>query len=492
VSERPPPRPDLGEPPQTPFATWRRLHPAAIAVWAAGIVGNLAFPIVLFLLVGEDQGPIGVFAVVTVVAMLATVVRWSRFAYKIDRDALVLRGGLLQRWERTIQRSRIQSVDVVRKLTHRLFGVVELRVEVVGGQTTEGSLVAVTPWEADALRGILIADRPPETDRAEPPLIRMRPRDLLLAGVTGGRIAVLAGIVGWATQLLPGDLFVRVLDRVAGADRSEVETIAAIAAALVIGSIVISLISTVVVYWGFTAERHGDRLVISRGLLQTRRTVVPLARIQSIRLEENLIRRPFRLASLRVLTAGYGKRSGDEQQTSMLVPVAARDRCTGIAATILGWSELPAVEVGAAPRSALWLRLARAAAVGVVAVVVWAITNDDRSLAIAIPILSSVLLLAILSWRGLGHAVSDRHVVARWGTLLRRTSVAATSNVQHLVLRRTPVQRLFGLATVRLAIPKASMEMIDLETGVADERFDELTTRLLHPDDDPAAARAAG
>ncbi|MBA3622369.1 MAG: PH domain-containing protein [Euzebyales bacterium] len=48
--------------------------------------------------------------------------------------------GLLQRQRRVIPFDRIQAVESVRKLRHRLFGVVELRIETVGGASTEGKL----------------------------------------------------------------------------------------------------------------------------------------------------------------------------------------------------------------------------------------------------------------------------------------------------------------------------------------------------------------
>ncbi len=100
---------------------------------------------------------------------------------------------------------------MVQKLTHRVFGVVELRIEVVGGRGTEAALVALTPEEATQLRAILMADHAEDAvDLSEPPLVRMRPADLLLAGATGGRVAVVAVMAGWAFQLLPEDTFVGV------------------------------------------------------------------------------------------------------------------------------------------------------------------------------------------------------------------------------------------------------------------------------------------
>jgi putative membrane protein len=456
---------------------WRRLHPAAIAVWASGVVRGLALPIVFFLVIGRGDS-IGLAAFAGGVAVIGSVVRWSRFGYRLDDRALHLRGGLLQRWERTIQLPRIQSVDVVQKLTHRAFGVVELRIEVVGGQSTEAPLVALLPDEATRLRALLASDLAEEGEPSAPALVRMRPRDLLVAGLTGGRVAVVAAIAGWAFQLLPEDTLVANLDRLAGTDRSGLETALLIAGALLGASVVISLATTVVVYWGFTARRKDDRLVITRGLLQTRRSVIPLGRIQAIRIEENLIRRVFGLASIRVLTAGYGKESGDQQQASMLVPVAGRERCLEIAEAVVGSDGLREVVLRAAPTRALVRRLVFASIVGLAALALGLAALPESVRIATFPALPVAIGFGYLSWRALGHAVLARHVVARSGALQRRTTVAARANVQHLILHRSPTQRPFGLASLTLAIPKASASVIDVADEVAEERFDELAARL--------------
>ncbi len=461
----------------TPFAAWRRLHPAAIAVWISGIVGSFAIPLLVLLVLGGERGPLFFSSAIGAIAVVGSVIRWTRYWYRLDGQTLVIRGGLLQRWERTLQPARIQSVDVVQKLTHRLFGVVELRIEVVGGTGTEGSLVALTPEEANSLRALLLADHVAD-DPTEPALVRMRPADLLLAGATGGRVAVVAAMAGWAFQILPEGTFVETLDRLAGAERSDLETVLVIGAVLLTASIVISLVSTVLVYWDFTAVRRDDRLIITRGLLQTRRSVVPIARIQAIRLEENLIRRAFGLASLRVLTAGYGRGSGDEQQSSMLVPVADRRRCLELAEAVLGSAGLRSAEILLAPRRALVRRLCFAAILGTAALAL-GLAFRNGALAAALPVLPLALGFQFLAWRALGHAIVGPHVLARSGALVRRTTVADQANIQHLVLSRSPTQRPFGIASLTLAIPKAATSVIDVDDGVAEERFADLAARLV-------------
>jgi putative membrane protein len=202
-----------------------------------------------------------------------------------------------------------------------------------------------------------------------------------------------------------------------------------------------------------------------------------VGRIQAIRIEENLIRRVVGLASIRVLTAGYGKESGDQQQASMLVPVADRERCREIAEVVVGSDGLRHADLRPAPTRALVRRLVVASFVGVAALILGLALPGGARIAtfLVLPVASG---FAYLSWRSLGHEVLARHVVARSGALQRRTSVAARANVQHLTLHRSPTQRPFGLASLTLAIPRASASVIDVDADVAEERFDELAARL--------------
>jgi putative membrane protein len=294
--------------------------------------------------------------------------------------------------------------------------------------------------------------------------------------VTGGRVAVVAAMTGWAFQFLPEGSTFETLDRLVGAERSDLETVLVIAGALLTASILISLVSTVLVYWDFTAVRRGDRLVITRGLLQTRRSVVPIARIQAIRIEENVIRRAFGLASIRVLTAGYGRGSGDEQQSSMLLPVGDRQRCLRLAESVLGSAGLRNAEVLPAPHRALVRRLSFATILGIAAMAL-GLAFRDGAFAVALPVLPLALGFEFLAWRALGHAIVGPHVLARSGALVRRTTVADQANIQHLILHRSPTQRPFGIAT--LPPPKAATSVIDVDDEVAEERFADLAARLV-------------
>jgi putative membrane protein len=454
----------------------RRLHPAAIAIWSVEFVRRVGLGFVPLLVTGRWGRAIAVGLIVS--AIVSSVVRVLRFRYRLDGSTLVVQGGLLWRWRRVLPLSRIQSVDVVQRLVHRWFGVVELRVEVVGGRQTEAALVAVKPGEADALRGVLLSGHR-EAPSAVPPLVRLGAGSLFLAGITGGRVAVFAVLLGYLQELLPENVVEGVFDRFGRAGLTGLGALFVGVALFLLVSLVVSIVATVVVYWDFTIARDGDRLIITRGLLQKRRAVIPIRRVQAVRLEENLVRRAFGLATLTAALAGYAGQQDEQQQSGMLLPIAARDVALAVASDLLGApADVLASHLHPAPSRALARRALYAAVAGLGTGIAAVIAFEAIGYLgfIALP---AAAALGFLSWQTLGHTVAGRHAVTRSGVLVRRTTFTALENIQHLVMSASPFQRLFRLATVRLGVSRARPEAVDLDAGQAEDRFEMLSSRML-------------
>jgi putative membrane protein len=456
----------------------RRLHPAAIAVWSVEFVRRVGLGFVPLLVTGRWGRAIALALVAA--ALVSSAIRALRFSYRLDGSTLVVQGGLLWRWRRVLPLTRIQSVDVVQRLVHRWFGVVELRVEVVGGRETEAALVAVKPDEADALRAALLSgDR--EAATALPPLARLGASSLLLAGVTGGRVAVFAVLLGYLQELLPEDVVEGVFDRFGETGLAGLAAVLLGAAVFLLVSLVISIVATMVVYWDFTLARDEDRLVITRGLLQKRRAVIPLRRVQAVRLEENLVRRAFGLATLTAALAGYAGQQDEQQQSGMLLPIAGRDVALAVASELLAApAEVLSSHLHPAPTRALARRFLYAGLAGLAAGIAGTIVFQAAG-AVGFLALPATAALAFLSWRTLGHTVAGRHAITRSGVLVRRTTFTALQNIQHLVLSASPGQRAFRLATVRLGVSRARPEAVDLDRGLAEDRFELLGSKLLTP-----------
>jgi putative membrane protein len=458
----------------------QRLHPAAIGVWMADGVARLGLGLVPLLAL-EGRGR-WLLVALLVGGLVAPALRWQRFTYGIEEAVLVTAGGVLARRRRVIPLARIQSVDIVQKLRHRVFGVVELRIEVAGGSGTEAALVALTPQEAERVRTrLLAAETHPPDGEAHPVLARMETRDLVIAGVTGGRVAVVAVLLGYLQAFIAEDTVPSLLGRV--------ESLGPPAIVLALGSVVaflliaaaISLAATVLVYWNFTLEHHGDRLVTTRGLLERRRSFVPLHRIQAIHLHENLIRRALGLGTLSVTVAGYAGPREEQRETSVLLPIGSKSEALELARMVIGSAaRFDSGDLEPAPRAALWRRLIVNAIIVFTTTGGLAVVWGPRG-ALGLLGLALAGLAARASWRSLGHLVDGHHVVVRSGALVRKTSVMLLDNVQDLSLKASPLQRVSGLASLVFGLPKERPRALDLARPTAELRFTNLAAGLIAP-----------
>lgn len=455
-----------------------RLHPTVMAIWPLGQIGPL-----LLLLVAGALPP--AFAGMLLVASAgASVVRYLRFTWRVDEGALVIEQGLLARQRRVIPLERIQSVDLARKVRHRAFGVVEVRVEAIGGETTEGRLDALSMADGRRLRTLLIRQRdraaggPPNGDIPEPappaagdveevdeePLARLGPDRLVMAGLTGGRVGVAAALLGFLQQVF-AERIDEVLD--AAPRLLERQGIIVFVVIAVVGAFVLSIAATVVAYWDFTLTRHGSSLRIRRGLLEQRSETLPLRRVQAVRVEENLMRRLFGLAAIKVDIAG--RSGGEGRDTGTLLPLGRRSEAFALAARVLEAGDLAEVTLEPMPVRARNRRLVRA----VVAVAV--LTAPAVVVFDAVGLLAALLLVpavgaAIGSYRALGVAEVEGFVVARSGFLVRRTAFVPKGRLQSLALTASPLQRWRRLATLDLQIARSpgvwpGPQLVDLDAA---------------------------
>lgn len=442
-----------------------RLHPAVLLIWSSSQLLPIAFLVVAG---GWNALASGAVAAVAVVGAL---VRWRRFTWRVEGRTVVIDQGLLARRRRVLPFERIQSVDLVAPLRHRLFGVVSVRLEAVGGSETEGALDAVSVREAERLRATILAartgagtpgapvdgtdgDGAGEPGRVEPatpaPLVRMRPGRLVQAGMTGGRVGIAAALFGAGEQLF-GDRLTELAERLPSLLAPSGFALVAVAA--LAGGFLLSIGATVVAYWDFTLTRVGDELRVRRGLLEQRQATIPLRRVQSIRVEENLVRRALGLAAVKADVAGSA--GGEEaRDTGVLLPLGSRREAHALVAALLDDPALADVHLAPMPRRARRRRLVRAAVATLLATVPAVLVAWPRGAAAALVAVPAVLL-ALAAYRALGRGETDAHVVARSGVLVRRTAAVGVHRIQSLELRASPSQRRLRLATVDLQIARS-------------------------------------
>jgi putative membrane protein len=467
----------------------RRLHLLSPVFFAVGHARRL-WPLALLLAARRQWW---LLALGALVLLAWTTVEWLRRTYALEGGALRLEEGVLSRQLRAVPFDRIQQVDLVRKPLHRLLGVATLRVETAGGgSAAEVDLDVVTLAEARALRSSLLrakaqavaapgaeaagdrqeaaGDRPGAAAEgaaapAERVLLRLGLGEVMLAGITGSRAAaalVVLGPLSQATDWFPGldDWLLARFDpeSVAPTTPAAFLVVAVLAAVVWLG---LAAASSVVTDHGFTLARVGDELVVRRGLLERREAVLPLARLQVVRVEESLLRRALGLASMRLQSAG---RTGGHDQTAsrLAIPVLPRAQVNRVLGELLpGAAPIPALArpPPAARRRAVTRSLVRGGLlVAAVALPIWYVASRygfgvaPRFALLVLPPLALAAVLGLAAYRGLGHAAGERFLYARAGVAIRVLTVVPVAKAQSGSVRTSPFQRRSGLATLHVDV----------------------------------------
>lgn len=462
---------ELQEP---PASEKRSLHPAAIAVLSARNLRGLILAFIPALALGQWTL---LFILPLTFSVVGGVIRFLTTRFYFEGDSLIIESGLISRLRRVLPLARIQSVEVIQGLVHRVFNVVELRAEAIGGGNEgEARLAALDPVEAEQLRARLLASSAPDavsTETELPSLAHLGPKELLLAGATGGRVAVVAALLGYGFELLPEDNPIEPLLS------TGVQTLVVLGTAFLVVSLAISIVATVAVYWNFTVSRTDDRLTVTRGLLETRRSLIPMHRIQSVSVNENPIRRLFGLASLTIVVAGYAGKGQELERLSTLLPIGSRRSVLQVASELFPKDALAKLDgLEPVPMRALFRNLVYVwlFALVVASAAAWRLGLIGLFLGAGVFVVGGLLSWA--RWKALANFVDDDFVISRHGAVVRHTSFVRRSNVQNLGFSAGPLQRVFGLASLTLGVPKAKTHLADLDENRARARF-ELLARTI-------------
>ena len=122
-----------------------------------------------------DIGPTAIlFGLLLVAGAVFGTASWLRTTFWIESDELRVDTGVVSRQSRRIRIDRLQGVDIVQPFVARLFGLAELRMDVAGGNSREGSLAYLTLSEARRLRDLLL-NRRDELGAKEAPALTPTP-----------------------------------------------------------------------------------------------------------------------------------------------------------------------------------------------------------------------------------------------------------------------------------------------------------------------------
>lgn len=491
----------------------RRLHPVSILFVLVAQLRQFALPGIVVLVTAGSAGlnwqvwPLLLVVPYTLVAIL----RYASFRYRYEPADIVIQTGFIFRNERHVPYARIQNLDAVQNVLHRLFRVVDVRLETGGGQEPEARLTVLPVRAFEEMRQRVLEERAragvgPAAEPGEPEservLLRLSLSDLALAGLIENRGFVIIaaafgvlwefGVMDRLTEWAFGEnaqargLIRDVLRSIYVDGRLPVARIAFAAgafAAFLLVVRVLSMIWAIVRLHGFTLAREAEDLHSTFGLFTRVEATIPSRRVQTLTVREGPLHRWFGRASVRVETAG-GEAGAERgvRQREWLAPIIARDELPRFVAEVLPGLDLLRIDWhGVAPgafRRAL--RAGLVVAFTIALSLVWLLRWWDLA-----------LLALLVAWA----AVGSRTYVAslRWGTtddaigfrsgwIWRQTTLARFNRIQTVALHESPFDRRHAMARVRVDTAGASeashrIDIPYLERPVAQGLFTTLAAR---------------
>lgn len=468
-----------------------KLHPLSIPFRVVSRGIGLAWPLLIGGVAFSGGDPLLTAGVVVLAVLgLAALVAWEiayhrRFEYELTPESLDIRSGVLSRREREIPLRRVQNVDVTRSFVARLLGLAKVDVETAGGGSTEASLRFVSREEADRLqtevreRRAKLRKREAEqlgtaeeageaseeaTDAVpeEETLFELSQRDLALYGILSFDPRLLSGIAALVPFLAP------TLDGTGGLATLGWVVLGVIA---ILGALVLwaaSAVARMVRFYGFRLWRVGEDLRYERGLFQRRDGTIPLSKLQTVAVEDNVLMRRYDFASLAVETAGYTPGSSPSGGSEAAIPIATRQDVLDLAQTLEPFDDF---ELSRPPERARKRYVRRYLIVGILAIVAGYVVSR---FVVAFPWYALTPLLA-LTWPAARRAHANRgydlgttHAVTQTGFWRRSTRVVPYDRVQTIIRRETVFQRRWDLAS--LVVDTAGSRSISTTDAAAVDR----------------------
>ncbi|MEL6877508.1 MAG: PH domain-containing protein [Pseudomonadota bacterium] len=464
----------------------QRTAPLSVVLGLLGSLQNAIIPVLLVAFGNRGEGyamaaALGIGALIVIAGSAISYLRWRRLTYTIGEQDIRVESGIISRAARSVPFERIQDVSLEQKLLPRIFGLVAVKFETGAGGGEDLSLAYLTEDEGERLRQVVrerraqgaatqpsanagdtgeVAVAAIQEESAET-LFAMDTKRILTFGVFSFSLAVVA-VIGGVTQqfdfLLPFDLWdfdaweerlVGQSDALAALGPSAQIAGGVIAAlSLITLGFVTGLVRTALREWDFLLERTARGFRRRRGLLTKTDVVMPVHRVQGIKIGTRFIRYRFGWHGLKFISLARDAGAANHD----VAPFAQLDEIAPIVEQ--AGFHMPGEDAD-------WHRATRKYMVDN------AVIESSFFLLVAIPVaifapplfvliplgLAAITAFAnVYAWKFHRHALDDSQIMATRGLFAPKSTIATRLKLHSVEVSQGPIAQRRGYASLHFGL----------------------------------------
>ena len=460
----------------------QRVHPLGILFFTIRTIYAMGQALLPLFIIAIAQPAVRKWIIVAAPLLLAFFIvygifYWLRYLFYISGQELRVEYGVMVRKKRYIPFERIQSVQITAGVLLRLFGLVKVQVETAGGgKEAEFVLAALPRKTALELQTILqaggkpMADAPDEMESIE---YKLSTRSLLLLASTSNGIGVaISAILVILSQLDDFLPQMNVWEKVA----TYAEHMASAMVSLIIMAVFIlillawllSLIGTIIRFSGFQLRRESDSIKINRGLFEKQQLSIPIKRIQAVKVVEGLLRQPFGMVSVQVVSISN---IGAKGEGKVLFPLLPRAELPEFLEKVAPEFVMP-LAFQSLPRQAKRRYLLINTIPALIIAILSSVFLPWGYVAFILPLLG--VWLGNKQYHDAGYQMEGNTLILRSRKLGRETTIIPRRRIQSLHVSQNPFQIRSGLSNLKVAIASSNIAATAQLKGMEKEKSDDI------------------
>jgi len=467
--------------------TWQRTSPLAILFFLGKLLRDIVknawqsfAPLLAFLYAAGgsimDRLAMGG-AAFALVIIVASALRYWFFRFKLVDDSILIRQGVLKKKQLDIKFDRIQGINTQQNMVYRYLDLVTVSFDTAGSSGDEGNLPAVPREFANSLRERIgrqqntVNEDGVEIDTPADSLLQLGWRDMIRIGLSDRRVFLVLVVLGPVFERLGEDADNIVVNYIERAPQDALQfgvvTGVTIGIAAVLGVILllmsVSIAAAFLRYHNFELFLDESTLRSQGGLLTRHEVSMDLGKIQTLRLQQGIVRRMFNRFHMSARQARASHKNTSSK--NFTIPIVTAELANTLRRRFLKLEGKGLVQIPTSNRfvslSPYYMRT-RLLFVSLLPTLVgvtflWQVVGPVSLTVLLWAPISSLFIY--LSWKRGGYLCTNEGLVRRRGMIGYRTVALLYRKVQRVTVTQSRYQRRKDLASVRVYMASGSVRV---------------------------------